>query len=217
MALSKVDYNSMNVTPAASKAIKFNSSNNGLETGDLDGNMVLLDTVTVTNAGNITFDGSLATGFSSTYKEFIFKLIDIHPAATGADYTFQVDTSGNTNYNQTITSSHFRAFHNEAGNTTSLAYSASHDLAQSTSAQILFNGVGAENDESCAGTLHIFNPTSTTFVKHFMFSGTQYQQSDYNITHYVAGYVNTTTALDKITFFFSSGNQAGTIKMYGVL
>ena len=213
MALSKVDYNSMNVTPAASKAIKFNSSNNGLETGDIGGNLVLISTQTVTNSGNITFD----SGFTSTYKEFIFKLIDIHPAATGADYTFQVDTSGNTNYNQTITSTHFRAFHNEAGNTTSLAYSTSHDLAQSTSAQILFNGVGAENDESCAGTLHIFNPTSTTFVKHFMFSGTQYQQSDYNIVHHVAGYVNTTTALDKITFFFSSGNQAGTIKMYGVL
>ena len=187
-----------------------------LPSGVTGSSLVLLDTVTVTNAGNITFDGSLATGFSSTYKEFIFKLIDIHPAASGSDYTFQVDTSGNTNYNQTITSNHFRAFHNEAGDTTSLAYSTSHDLAQSTSAQILFNGVGAENDESCAGTLHIYDPTNTTFVKHFMFIGTQYQQSDYNIVHYVNGYFNTTTALDKITFFFSSGNQAGTIKMYGV-
>ena len=67
MALSKVDYNSMNITPAASKAIKFNSSNDGIETGDVGGSLVLLDTVTVTNAGNITFDGNLATGFSSTY------------------------------------------------------------------------------------------------------------------------------------------------------
>ena len=177
---------------------------------------MLIDTVTVTNAGNITFDGSLATGFSSAYKEYIFKLIDIHPAATGANYTFQVGTASDTNFEQTITSSHFRAFHNEAGNTTSLAYGSSFDLAQSTSAQILFNGVGAENDESCVGTLHIFDPTSTTFVKHFIFSGTQYQQSDYAITHHVAGYFNTTTALDRITFFFSSGNQAGTIKMYGI-
>ena len=187
-----------------------------LDSGVATGSMVLVDTVTVTNAGNITFDGSLATGFSSTYKEYIFKLIDIHPAASGADYTFQVGTASATNFDQTITSTHFRAFNNEAGDTTSLAYSASHDLAQSTSAQILFNGVGAENDESCVGTLHIFDPTSTTFVKHFIFSGTQYQQSDYAITHHVAGYFNTTTALDRITFFFSSGNQAGTIKMYGI-
>ena len=187
-----------------------------LDSGVATGSMVLVDTVTVTNAGNITFDGSLATGFSSTYKEYIFKLIDIHPAATGADYTFQVGTASATNFDQTITSTHFRAFNNEAGNTTSLAYSASHDLAQSTSAQILFNGVGAENDESCVGTLHIFDPAGTTFVKHFIFSGTQYQQSDYAITHHVAGYFNTTTALDRITFFFSSGNQAGTIKMYGI-
>ena len=77
MALSKVNFNSMNVTPAASKAIKFNSSNNGLETGDIGGSLVLIDTVTVTNAGNITFDGSLATGLTSAYKEYIFKLIDI--------------------------------------------------------------------------------------------------------------------------------------------
>jgi len=187
-----------------------------LDSGVATGSMVLVDTVTVTNAGNITFDGSLATGFSSTYKEYIFKLIDIHPAASGADYTFQVGTASATNFDQTITSTHFRAFNNEAGDTTSLAYSASHDLAQSTSAQILFNGVGAENDESCVGTLHIFDPTSTTFVKHFIFSGTQYQQSDYAITHHVAGYFNTTTALDRITFFFSSRNQAGTIKMYGI-
>ena len=187
-----------------------------IDSGVATGSMVLIDTVTVTNAGNITFDGSLATGFSSAYKEYIFKLIDIHPAATGADYTFQVGTASATNFDQTITSTHFRAFNNEAGDTTSLAYSASHDLAQSTSAQILFNGVGAENDESCVGTLHIFDPTSTTFVKHFIFSGTQYQQSDYAITHHVAGYFNTTTALDRITFFFSSGNQAGTIKMYGI-
>ena len=187
-----------------------------IDSGVPTGAMVLIDTVTVTNAGNITFDGSLATGFSSAYKEYIFKLIDIHPAATGADYTFQVGTSSDTDFDQTITSTHFRAFHNEAGNTTSLAYSASHDLAQSTSAQILFNGVGAENDESCVGTLHIFDPTSTTFVKHFIFSGTQYQQSDYATAHHVAGYFNTTTALDRITFFFSSGNQAGTIKMYGI-
>jgi len=187
-----------------------------LPSGVSGSSLVLLDTVTVTNAGNITFDGSLATGFSSAYKEYIFKLIDIHPAATGADYTFQVGTASDTDFDQTITSTHFRAFHNEAGNTTSLAYSASHDLAQSTSAQILFNGVGAENDESCVGTLHIFDPTSTTFVKHFIFSGTQYQQSDYAIAHHVAGYFNTTTALDRITFFFSSGNQAGTIKMYGI-
>ena len=138
MALSKVNFNSMNVTPAASKAIKFNSSNNGLETGDIGGDIVLLDTVTVTNAGNITFDGSLATGFTSDYKEYIFKLIDIHPVTDNVDYLFQVDTSGNTIYNQTITSSSFDAYHNEADDATGLAYNTGMDLAQSTSGQKLF-------------------------------------------------------------------------------
>jgi len=216
MALSKVNYNSMNVTPAASKAIKFNSSNNGLETGDIGGDMVLLDTVTVTNAGNITFDGSLATGFTSDYKEYIFKLIDIHPVTDNVDYLFQVDTSGNTNYNQTITSSSFDAYHNEADDATGVAYNTGMDLAQSTSGQKLFEDQGNDNDQCGCGILHIFDPTNTTFVKHFIARTRNTHHGDYTADEFVAGYINTTTALDKITFYFSSGNQAGTIKMYGV-
>ena len=216
MALSKVNFNSMNVTPSASKAIKFNSSNNGLETGDLDGNLVLIDTVTVTNAGNITFDGSLATGFTSTYKEYIFKLIDIHPVTDSVKYAFQVDTSGNTNYNQSITSTFFRAAQDESA-TTDFGYKTAEDQANGTSMQTLCGTIGNDNDQSLSGTLHIFDPTSTTFVKHFFSRVHGYTHNNYAIDDFAAGYFNTTTALDKITFAFSSGNQAGTIKMYGVL
>ena len=215
MALSKVDYNSMNITPAASKAIKFNSSNDGIETGDVGGSLVLLDTVTVTNAGNITFDGNLATGFSSTYKEYIFKLIDIHPASDNVKYTFQVDTSGNTSYNQQCTSTFFRAAQDESA-TTDFGYKTAEDQANGTSMQTLTGTIGDDNDQSACGTLHIFDPTSTTFVKHFIFRGHGYTHNDYAIDEFAAGYFNTTTALDKITFAFSSGNQAGTIKMYVV-
>jgi len=98
MALSKVNFNSMNVTPAASKAIKFNSSNNGLETGDIGGSLVLLSTQTASSSATISFTSDI----DSTYKEYIFKFIDIHPASEYAHFSFQADTGTNTNYNQTI-------------------------------------------------------------------------------------------------------------------
>ena len=178
--------------------------------------LVLLDTVTVTNAGNITFDGSLATGFTSTYKEYIFKLIDIHPVTDSVKYTFQVDTSGNTNYNQQCTSTFWRAAQDESA-TTDFGYKTADDQANGTSMQTLCGTIGNDNDQSLSGTLHIFDPTSTTFVKHFFSRVHGYTNNDYAIDDFAAGYFNTTTALDKITFAFSSGNQAGTIKMYGVL
>ena len=97
MALSKVDFNNINVTPAASKALKWNSSANGFETGDLGGNMVLLSTTTASSSATVDFTSDI----DSTYKEYIFKFIDIHPATNGAELQFQTDTGTNTSYNQT--------------------------------------------------------------------------------------------------------------------
>ena len=187
-----------------------------LPSGVTGSSLVLLDTVTVTNAGNITFDGSLATGFTSTYKEYIFKLIDIHPVTDNVSYKFGVDTSGNTSYNQTITSSAFEAYHNEADDATGLAYNTGFDVAQGTSGQELFEDQGNDNDQCGCGTLHLFDPSSTTFVKHFIIRSRNTHHGDYTSDAFVSGYINTTTAIDKITFYFASGNQAGTIKMYGV-
>ena len=189
-----------------------------LDSGVTTGAMVLLDTVTVTNAGNITFDGSLATGFTSTYKEYIFKLIDIHPVTDNVDYLFGVDTSGNTNYNQPITSSSFDAYHNEADDATGLAYNTGMDLAQGTSGQKIFEDQGNDNDQCGCGILHIFDPTNTTFVKHFIARTRNTHHGNYTADEFVAGYCNVTAAIDGVQFKFSSGNiDAGTIKMYGVV
>ena len=183
-----------------------------LDSGIATGAMTLLSTTTASSSSTV----SITSGINSTYDSYIIKVIDIHPSTT-QDFRFQVNAAGASGFNETITSSHFRAFQNEAGNTTSLAYSASHDLAQGTGAQILFNGVGADNDQSASGTLQLFDPSNTTFVKHWIWHGTQYQQSDYNIVHYAAGYINTTTAIDEIQFTPSTGNIAsGTFKLYGI-
>ena len=213
MALSKVNFNSMNVTPAASKAIKFNSSNNGLETGDIGGSLVLISTQTASSSSTISF----TSGIDSTYKEYIFKFIDIHPSANA--YTQFQGTTDGSNFNTTITTTSFASYHPEADNFAILEYRAAEDLAQSTSFKGI-NGadqVGTDNDNCMVGTLHLFEPSSTTFVKHFIARTQSISNSGISIDYYTAGYFNTTSAITGIQFKNGSGNiDAGTIKMYGV-
>ena len=213
MALSKVDYNSMNVTPAASKAIKFNSSNNGLETGDLGGNLVLLSTQTASSSGTLSFTSDI----DSTYKEYIFKFIDIHPSADESAFQFNMSIDTGSNYNVTKTSSLFRAYNDETDSYTALDYHEQQDLAQSTSFQVIGYGIGNGNDESLSGELYLFNPSSTTFVKHFMSTCNLYEDGNFTINQFLAGYGNTTSAVDAIQFKFDSGTiDSGTIKLYGL-
>ena len=212
MALSKVDFNNINVTPAASKALKWNASANGFETGDVGGNMVLLSTVTASSSATVDFTSDI----DSTYKEYIFKYIDIHPATDGAE--FQVNfRDGGSAYDATKTSTHFRAVHDEADSSTALQYDAALHLAQSTNAQQLTENSGNGNDESSSGFLHLYNPSSTTFVKHYIAVTNTYQLNNYTQAHHIAGYCNVTAAIDGVQFSFSSGNiDAGTIKLYGI-
>ena len=185
-----------------------------LPSGISAGSLVLLSTQTVSDSGTVDFTSNI----DSTYKEYIFKFIDIHPVTDGADFSFQADTGTNTSYNQTITSSFFRAILSEADDTPNLAYVTGNDLAQSTSFQVLANGTGNDNDQCLSGILHLFDPSSTTFVKHFTCTANELIASDQSYNLFCAGYFNTTTALTRVRFKFSSGNiDAGTIKMYGVV
>ena len=213
MALSKADFNNINITPAASKKLKWNSAADGFEAGDLGGSMVLLSTQTASSSSAISF----TSGIDDTYDEYVFKFINIHPATDGVDFEFQADTGTNTNYNQTITSTFFKSLHDESGGTTALSYDTSSDLAQSTSFQHLSRNVGNDNDQSIAGTLQVFSPSSSTFVKHFISRTNVYTNDDYSIDSAIAGYFNTTTAITRFQFKMASGNMdSGTIKMYGI-
>ena len=216
MALSKVNFNSLNVLPAASKALKFNSKNNGLETGDVGGSLVLISTTTASNSSAVNF----TSGLDSTYKEYQFHFTDIHPASGNSAFMFNLSADGGSNYNVTKTTSAFWAAHNEAGSDSNLYYRTSEDLAQSTADQKLSVEVtfpaSVDDDNSFSGILHLFDPSSTTFVKHFISDGNHYA-SNYSTRSFVAGYGNTTSAINAITFKMSTGNIAtGTIKMYGV-
>jgi len=213
MALSKVDFNSINVTPAASKAIKFNSNNNGLETGDVGGSLVLISTTTASSSGTI----DITSGIDSTYKEYQVHFTDVHPATDSTKFTCQFDTGTNTNYNQTITSTFFRSAQDESANTDGPGYKTADDQGQATSFQTLTGTIGNDNDQSCAGILQLFDPSNTTFVKHFFSRAHGYTHNNYAINEFATGYINTTTAITRIRFKFASGDiDAGTFKLYGV-
>ena len=214
MALSKVNFNSLNVTPAASKAIKFNSNNNGIETGDVGGSLVLISEQTASSSGTIQF----TSGIDSTYKEYIIKIINVHPGTDNQDFSFNLSADGGSNYNVTKTTSGFYYYNQESGSDSGGGYVTSIDLAQSTAYQPLGN-VEADNDTSCSGYLHIFEPSSTTFVKHFVsrVNVVYPATTDYTSDYYIAGYGNTTSAINAIDFKMASGNiDSGVIKLYGV-
>ena len=180
-----------------------------LPSGVSGGAMNLLETQTASSSATLSFTSNI----DDTYDEYVFKFYDIHPATDDVDLTFQVDTGTNTNYNQTITSTTFQVFHGEDGSSGAVAYKTNRDLAQSTSFQPLCQDIGNGNDESMSGYLHIFAPSSSVFVKHFIGLGTNVYSGDASIQIYSAGYVNTTTALTRVQFKMDSGNiDSGVIK-----
>ena len=175
--------------------------------------MILLATETASSSATISFTSNI----DDTYSEYIFKFIDIHPATDGAVFSFQADTGTNTSYNQTTTTTYFQANHNEGDTATNLGYETSLDQAQGTAFQRIIDAIGNGNDECGAGTLHLFNPSSTTFVKHYMSNCNSYVNSPFTTNYYGGGYFNTTSAIDAVQFKMSSGNiDAGTITLYGI-
>jgi hypothetical protein len=178
------------------------------------GTLILLSTQTASASATISF----TTGLDSTYDAYEFHFINIHPSVDGAEFTFNMSTDSGSNYNVTKTSTIFRVYQNEAGTDTDLSYISARGLAESTGFQTLSGtNVGASADESCVGTLQLFNPSSTTYVKHFISTNQMYESADYTTETFVAGYGNTTSAVNAIRFQMSSGNiDDGIIKLYGV-
>jgi hypothetical protein len=176
------------------------------------GAMTLLSTTTASSSATI----SITSGIDSTYKEYQIHCIDIHPATD--DVHFQVNfRDGGSSYDATKTTTFFNAQHKEDDSHTSLAYDTYGDLAQGTGVQVLQWNMGNDNDQCCSGILNLYDPSNTTFVKHFMYRGSRVHRSDYAVDEFVAGYSNHTAALDGVQFSFNSGNiDSGTFKLYGV-
>ena len=176
--------------------------------------MVLLQTETASDSATISF----TSGIDSTYKEYIFTFNNIHPATNAAKFSFQGNAASGSGYDETITSSFFYAYNDEADSEAAVSYYAGGDQAEGTAFQRFSSGgVGNGNDECTSGYLHLFNPSSTTFVTHFISRNSTYQDNNSVNDNYVAGYFNTTSAIDEIQFKFDSGNiDTGTFKLYGI-
>tara|TARA_A100000172_G_scaffold30405_1_gene18116 strand:- start:704 stop:1318 length:615 start_codon:yes stop_codon:yes gene_type:complete len=182
------------------------------------GNLNFISKQTASSSSTISF----TSGINSTYKEYLFTFKNMHPSADGEDLQFNMSADSGSNYNVTKTTTAFRAFHNEAGNDTNFSYHTGEDLAQGTGFQSIAYETDNANDSGISGSLHLFNPSSTTFVKHFIAQtsscidgGATY--GIYNLNFFTAGYGNTTSAVDAIQFKMSSGNiDAGDICLYGI-
>ena len=181
------------------------------------GSMILIKTITASNAATVSFvHGSSSVVLDSTYPIYKFEFINMHPITTNRIFSVGF-RDGSTDYDATKTTTSFRSIHTEDNNTASLAYTGNDDIAQGTGFQSLANGVGAGNDESLSGEMYIFNPSSTTFVKHFIAEVNFYEDANMSAQHFTAGYCNVTAAIDAVQFKMSSGNiDSGIFKLYGI-
>ena len=199
-------------------ALKFAVNNSlsaatSLPTAVPTGSMTLLQTQTASSSASLEFTSNI----DSTYDSYIFKFYDIHPSGTNTELDVAFSSNGGSSYGIAKTTTAFYALHNEADSVTTLTYSTGTDLAQSTSAKNLMVNVGDGDDESGAGTMQLFNPSSTTFVKHFIANVNIYDEGAQTVNRYTAGYVNTTSAINAVKFSMSSGNMDnGVIKLYGI-
>ena len=190
-----------------------------LDSGIAKGAMTFIKKLTASSSGTLSFvHGSSSVVLDGTYKEYLFTFNNIHPATDNVDFMFNLSVDTGSNYNVVKTSSAFRAYHTEGDDGNFLRYETSADLAQATAFQGLTReDLGNGNDKCASGYLHLFNPASTTFVKHFIAQLNFYQESDASSNMYVSGYGNNTSAVDAVQFKMSSGNiDAGDICLYGI-
>mgnify|MGYP001343016914 CR=1 FL=1 len=187
--------------------------NGALDAAVPSGSLTLLSTQTASASATISF----TSGIDSTYDSYVFKFYNIHPETNQASFDFNGSTDSGSNYNVTKTTTFFEAQHAESDSATALQYRTDLDLAQSTSFQKLGHFIGNDNDQSSSGYLHLFAPSSTTYVKHFIAVSHNSNAGDYSFPNFVGGYFNTTSAVNAIRFQMSSGNiDDGIIKLYGV-
>ena len=182
------------------------------------GSMVFIKKLTASSSATLSFvDGSDGVVLDNSYKEYCFTFNNIHPQNDAVKFQFNLSTDGGSTYAVTKTTTFFRARHREDDVVTSLDYKTANDLAQSTANQILDDGLGNDNDQALSGSLTLFNPSSSTFVKHFISDINEIQDNDMSLRGFVAGYGNTVNPIDAIRFQMSSGNiDAGDICLYGI-
>ena len=199
MALVKYNNNSISAITAAAS----------IPTGAMN----LITTNTISSGVS---SSSFTSSIDSTYDTYMFKFINLHPATNNIKFQYNFTTDGSS-FDVSKTTTFFLAYHAEDGSANTLAYDANSDLANGTGYQFFGNDVGNDNDQGISGTMFLFSPSNTTFVKHFITETSVANQADLAPTFKTAGYCNTTAAITGVDFKSSSGNiDSGVIKMYGL-
>jgi len=184
------------------------------------GSMTFIKKLTASSSATLSFvDGSSSVVLDNTYKEYVFTFNNMHPASENPNFAFNLSADSGSNYNVSKTTTYFRTQHGESGSGAEIGYETGIDLANGTGIQKISKEAGNDSDQGVSGYFHLFNPSSTTFAKHFICqTNNNFKYSEpYAYSNYVAGYANTTSAVDAIQFSFSSGNiDSGDICLYGI-
>ena len=199
-------------------------NNNGVKNATTFGSITGLGTIqlikklTASSSATLSFvNGYSSVVLDNTYKEYLFTFKNIHPETDSADFTINFSTDGGSNYNVSKTTTLFRAIHNESNSIATLGYITADDLAESTGELIILDRVKNDNDMSGNGTFQLFNPSSDTFVKHFISRTASQSGGDYHADLFIAGYGNSQSPINAVRFKFHTGNiDAGDICLYGI-
>ena len=186
---------------------------NGSMASGFGGSLKFISKATASASASIEF----TSGIDSTYKEYVFYFVNLHTSASSDRFEFIASSNGGSSYGIATTSTAFMAEHFEGGDSGFLGYRTGEDVAQSTGNIPISENFGSDNDQSGSGYLHLFNPSSTTFVKHFIAEHNSSHTSDYVDHSFNAGYINTTSAINAIKFLFNAGNiDSGEILLFGI-
>ena len=207
MALSKIQPASMDLT--ANYAF---TGTNSISTIDYE--ETKLATLTASSSSSLDFTSNI----DSTYNIYKFRFINIHPSNNATRLQYNLSVDGGSNYNVAKTTHSFKAYHNEAGDTAAVTYETGTDLAQGTGTQFIGDDISNANDASMSGEMFLFNPSSTTFVKHIITVTSSLANGDFAVWNSTGtGYGNTTSAVDAVQFTMSSGTiDSGRIALYGI-
>ena len=198
-----------------------NAVKNVTSFGDIgSGSLAFIKKVTASSSSTLSFvDGASSVVLDNTYKVYLFTFNNIHPSAENPNFAFNLSVDSGSNYNVSKATTYFRTQNGESGSGAELGYETGLDLANATGIQKISKEAGNDNDQGVSGHFHLFNPSSTTFVKHFICqTNNNFKYSEpYAYSNYNAGYGNTTSAVDAIQFSFSSGSiDSGDIVLYGI-
>ena len=212
MALSKLAANSFDLTD--------NYALTGTVTGVVSTQkLFLIKNIDASSSSTVDFvDGSSSVVLDNTYKTYLFKFVNIHPSNNATRLQYNLSVDGGSNYNVAKTTTSFKAYHDEGDSATALTYETGTDLAQGTGTQFIGDDISNANDASMSGEMFLFNPSSTTFVKHIITITSTLANGDFAVWNSTGtGYGNTTSAVNAVQFTMSSGTiDSGRIALYGI-